>query len=36
MFSNGVAERWVENGRRDLLGHVIVVNARHLKRQMNE
>ena len=33
---NGVAERKVGNCRRDLLNHVIVVNERHLKRQMNE
>ena len=35
-WQNGVAERWVGSCRRDLLGHVIVVNERHLKRQMNE
>jgi transposase InsO family protein len=33
---NGVAERWVGNGRRDLLDHVIVLNERHLKLLMNE
>jgi hypothetical protein len=35
-WQNGVAERWVQNCRRDLLGHVIVLNERHLKRLMNE
>ena len=29
---NGVAERWVESCRRDLLDHVIALNDRHLKR----
>jgi transposase InsO family protein len=33
-WQNGVAERFVGNCRRDLLGHVIVVNERHLKRLM--
>jgi hypothetical protein len=31
---NGVAERWVEICRRDLLDHVII-NERHLKRLMS-
>jgi putative transposase len=31
-WQNGVAERWVENCRRDLLDHIIAVNERHLKR----
>jgi transposase InsO family protein len=31
-WQNGIAERFVGNCRRDLLGHVIVVNERHLKR----
>jgi putative transposase len=35
-WQNGVAERFVGNCRRDLLDHVIVLNARHLKRLMNE
>jgi putative transposase len=35
-WQNGVAERWVGNCRRDLLDHVIVLNARHLKRLMKE
>ena len=35
-WQNGVAERWVDNCRRNLLDHVIVVNERHLKRLMNE
>ena len=29
---NGVAERWVESCRRDLLDHIMAVNERHLKR----
>jgi putative transposase len=33
---NGVAERWVESRRRDLLDHVIVLNERHLKRLLAE
>lgn len=35
-WQNGVAERWVQNCRRDLLDHVIVLNERHLKRLMAE
>jgi transposase InsO family protein len=35
-WQNGVAERWVGNCRRDLLGHVIVVNEGHLERLMNK
>jgi transposase InsO family protein len=31
-WQNGVAERWVESCRRDLLDHVIAVNERHLRR----
>src|SRR5215472_16936225 len=30
--ANGVAERWIESCRRELLDHVIAVNERHLKR----
>jgi Cu/Ag efflux pump CusA len=33
---NGVAERWVESCRRDLLDHIIAVNERHLKRLLSE
>jgi putative transposase len=35
-WQNGVAERWVGSCRRDLLDHVIVLNARHLKGLVNE
>ena len=35
-WQNGVAERWVESCRRDLLDHIIVVNERHLKRLLSE
>jgi transposase InsO family protein len=35
-WQNGVAERWVESCRRDLLDHVIVLNERHLKCLLNE
>jgi transposase InsO family protein len=35
-WQNGVAERWVGNCRRDLLDHVIFLNALHLKRLMND
>src|SRR5271155_3239243 len=31
-WQNGVAERWVESCRRDLLDHIIAVNERHRKR----
>ena len=31
-----VAERWVESCRRDLLGHIIAMNERHLKRLLAE
>jgi len=30
-WQNGIAERWVESCRRDLLDHVIAFNERHLK-----
>jgi putative transposase len=29
-WQNGIAERWVESSRRDLLDHIIAVNERHL------
>ena len=35
-WQNGVAERWVESCRRDLLDHVIVLNERHLKRLLSD
>jgi len=35
-WQNGVAERWVESCRRDLLDHIIAVNERHLKRLISE
>ena len=35
-WQNGVAERWVESCRHDLLDHVIAVNERHLKRLLSE
>jgi len=35
-WQNGVAERWVESCRRDLLDHVIALNERHLKRLLSE
>ena len=31
-WQNGVAERWIESCRGELLEHVIAVNERHLKR----
>jgi putative transposase len=34
-WQNGVAERWVQSCRRDLLDHVIVFNERHLKRLLS-
>jgi transposase InsO family protein len=35
-WQNGVAERWVESCRRDLLDHVIAINERHLKRLFSD
>src|SRR5882672_3411025 len=35
-WQNGVAERWVESCRRDLLDHIIAVNERHLERLLSE
>ena len=35
-YQNGVAERWVESCRRDLLDHVIPLNEKHLKRLLSE
>src|SRR6266576_3837032 len=35
-WQNGVAERWVESFRRDLLDHIIAVNEGHLKRLLVE
>jgi putative transposase len=35
-WQNGVAERWVESCRRDILDHIIAVNERHLKRLLSE
>ena len=35
-WQNGVAERWVESCRRDLLDHIIAVNERHLRRLLSE
>src|ERR1700678_1519558 len=36
LWQNGVAERWVESCRRDLLNHIIALNERHLKRLLSE
>jgi putative transposase len=35
-WQNGVAERWVESCRRDLLDHMVALNERHLKRLLSE
>ncbi|SRR5258708_28411447 len=35
-WQNGIAERWAESCRRDLLDHVIAINARHLKRLLSD
>lgn len=35
-WQNGIAERWVESCRRDLLNHVIVLNEAHLRRLLWE
>ncbi len=34
--ANGVAERWIESCRQDLLDHIVAVNERHLKRLLSE
>ena len=35
-WQNGVAERWIESCRRDLLDHVIPFDERHLKRLLSD
>jgi putative transposase len=35
-FPDGVAERWIESCRRDLLDHVIAGSERHLKRLLSD
>jgi putative transposase len=35
-WQNGIAERWIESCRRDLLDHIIAVDERHLKRSLSE
>jgi putative transposase len=35
-WQNGVAERWVESCRRDLLDHVIATSKRHLRRLLSD
>lgn len=35
-WQNGIAERWVESCRCDLLDHVIVFNEQHLKRLLSD
>jgi transposase InsO family protein len=35
-WQNGIAERWIESCRRDLLDHIIAWNEPHLKRLMAE
>ena len=35
-WQNGIAGRWVESCRRDLLDHVIALNESHLKRLLSE
>src|SRR6266567_9494050 len=35
-WQNGVAERWIESCRRDLLDHIIAANESHLKRLLSE
>jgi putative transposase len=35
-WQNGVAERWVESCRRDLVDHIIAMKERHLKRLLAE
>lgn len=35
-WQNGVAERWIESCRKDLLDHVMVLNEQHLRRLLSE
>jgi transposase InsO family protein len=35
-WQNGVAERWIESCRHDLLDHIIAVNERHLRRLLSD
>ena len=35
-WQNGVAERWVESCRRDLLDHIVAADEKHLKRLLSE
>jgi transposase InsO family protein len=35
-WQNGIAERWVESCRPDLLDHVIAFNERHLKSLLSD
>jgi transposase InsO family protein len=35
-WQNGIAERWIESCRRDLLDHIIAADGRHLKRLLSE
>src|SRR5246127_5376640 len=35
-WQNGIAERWVQSCRRDLLDHIIALHERHLKRLLSE
>jgi putative transposase len=35
-WQNGIAERWVESCRRDLLDHIVALNERHVKRLLSE
>ena len=36
LWQNGIAERWVQSCRRDLLDHVITLNESHLKRLLSD
>ena len=35
-WQNGVAERWIESCRRDMLNEIIAINERHLKRLLSD
>ena len=35
-WQNGIAERWVESCRRDMLDHIIAVNESHMKRLLSD
>jgi hypothetical protein len=35
-WQNGLAERWIGSGRREILDHIIALNEEHLRRVMRQ